>query len=203
MNLTNPKTLDQLRNLLAKLKDLDYTNALEVAMGEAHVTKEILLEKFKEVDMFDRDAGAFQMGLNLQKKYPDKIKRVKRNSMQYFKFETKYNLIVLRFCCGYLNEDNDLIKFLRKARANLKLFSHYMKDVGDPSWVIVMDNIAEENDIPPILDNQIVRTIKQYEHIFSKAGFSRWEESPQFNIDVQDYKLLDVKAWALCASGNE
>ena len=78
-----------------------------------------------------------------------------------------------------------------------------MKDVGDPSWVIVMDNIAEENEIPPILDNQVVRTIKQFEIIFSKAGFSSWEETSQFNIDVQDHKLLEVKAWALLASGND
>ena len=98
--------------------------------------------------------------------------------MQYFKFETKYNLIVLRFCSGFLGDD-DLIKFLRKARANLKLFSYYMKNVGDPSWVIVMDNIAIENETPSIIEGQAIRTVKELENIFTKAGFEKtWKETP-------------------------
>ena len=44
----------KLWEFLDTLPDLDFKNAIEVAMGDALVTQGVLHERFQEIDMFDR-----------------------------------------------------------------------------------------------------------------------------------------------------
>ena len=52
--MANPRMLNQLRNFLDSLTSMKKGKALEVACGAGWVTKEVLLSRFSEVDLFDQ-----------------------------------------------------------------------------------------------------------------------------------------------------
>ena len=54
LSLANPRMLNQLRNFLDSLTSMKKGKALEVACGAGWVTKEVLLSRFSEVDLFDQ-----------------------------------------------------------------------------------------------------------------------------------------------------
>ena len=72
--------------------------------------------------------------------------------MQNFKFEVSYNLILMRYCAGYLN-DKQLIKFLTKARNNLKGHLEQVNMNSERhSYIVLVDNVCEEGEDFPIED---------------------------------------------------
>jgi len=50
----NPRILDQLKNFIDNCTSMKTDKALDVACGAGWVTKEVLLSRFSEVDLFDR-----------------------------------------------------------------------------------------------------------------------------------------------------
>lgn len=103
MALVNPIANKHLSQFLDELTNFDPVNVLEVAMGEAQVSREVFLPRFSEIDMFDHDTHAVNMAKALQQKHP-KIKRVEQSSMETYEFKTEYNLIFMRYASGYLND---------------------------------------------------------------------------------------------------
>ena len=65
MAYANPLIMNHLKDFINSLKRLDHIRVLDVAMGQAHVTKEILLNSFKEIDMFDKEKDPVDMALEL------------------------------------------------------------------------------------------------------------------------------------------
>jgi len=168
-------------------------NVLEVAMGEAHVSREVFLPRFEEVDMFDRDSHAVNMALALQKKHP-RIKRVELSTMQAYQFQTKYSLVFMRYVSGYMS-DGEYKAFLRKAKVALKATR---TELGGKcrgcAYIIIMDNIAEADMIPGEKDGQTVRTQPEYERLFRQAGLKIKAQSELITVPKN---LCDLKIWGL------
>ena len=53
MDLMNPHVIEQLRRVMDSLHSMKKHSALEVACGGCHVTRELLLDRFAQVDLFD------------------------------------------------------------------------------------------------------------------------------------------------------
>ena len=110
MAKANPKALDQLKRFLESLASLRYESALEVACGAAHCTKMVLSKKFYKIDLFDESQGAVTDALkNL--KGVETVGQVTKSRMQDYTFDEKYNCILLRYCVGYLTDD-ELVQFI-------------------------------------------------------------------------------------------
>ena len=60
MSLVNPKALEQLDSVLRSLDSMGRESALEVACGECHVTKNLLLKHFARIDLMDRAQDAVE-----------------------------------------------------------------------------------------------------------------------------------------------
>ena len=86
--------------------------ALEVACGECHVTKHLLLNYFHKVDLMDKCEDAIEMAEQLKLK-SNKIGSVYHTRMQEFEPSSKYNCVVLRYCIGYL-DDREASLFLTR-----------------------------------------------------------------------------------------
>ena len=60
MGLVNSKALEQLESVLRSLDSMGRDRALEVACGECHVTRHVLLNYFAKVDLMDRAQDAVE-----------------------------------------------------------------------------------------------------------------------------------------------
>ena len=193
MERANPVANMKLWEFLDNLPDLDFRNALEVAMGDALVTQGVLHERFEEVDMLDRKEDKVKAAELLKEKFP-KINRITQCIMQTYRFQTKYNLIVMRWCSGFLN-DFQLKEFLMKAQDNLKkCLSDGWRDTTQRSYIVLIDNIATEGEKPPKRKGQEVRFKEHFEMIFDAAKVRVMHEVEPFSIGD---RLCDVKMWTL------
>ena len=108
----HPFLIEQMRGFVDGLKSMKSFTALEVACGECHVTRDYLMHKFFRTDLMDQCPESIKLAEKLQVE-SGKIGDVKKSSMQDFMTINKYNCIVLRYCIGYLDDD-ELVQFLQK-----------------------------------------------------------------------------------------
>ena len=86
----------------------------------------------------DRAEGAIEFAKALQRENP-KIREVSTTTMQKFETDKKYNCIVLRYCTGYLN-DEELSAFLRKLGSMLdQKSSNFVDSEQETSFIIIQD----------------------------------------------------------------
>ena len=87
---------------------------MEVACGEAHVSREILASRFMQVDLFDQCKEAFKSFA--QPLATERGLRARNTTMQAFEPAegTQYDLIVFRYCIGYIHSDEEAAKQLEK-----------------------------------------------------------------------------------------
>ncbi len=111
--MANPRMLNQLRNFLDSLTSMKKGKALEVACGAGWVTKEVLLSRFSEVDLFDQCEQAKDDAKENIGKNP-KLGQLRVHTMQNFPWDSEWNCIVCRYCVGYL-DDEELVQFLQRA----------------------------------------------------------------------------------------
>ena len=110
MAKANPKALEQLNRFIGELATMKCETALEVACGAAHCTKAVLSKKFCKIDLFDESQGAVTDALkNLEG--VERVGQVATSRMQDYTFDEKYNCILLRYCVGYLTDD-ELVQFI-------------------------------------------------------------------------------------------
>ena len=60
MALVNGNALAQLESVILSLDSMGRERALEVACGECHVTREVLLKYFATIDLMDRSRQAIE-----------------------------------------------------------------------------------------------------------------------------------------------
>ena len=115
--------------------------ALEVACGAAHCTKMVLSKKFYKIDLFDESQGAVTDAMkNLEG--VERVGQVAKSRMQDYTFDEKYNCILLRYCVGYLTDD-ELVVFLKKAAENLVGQADEQKRVASlKSFILVQDQVC-------------------------------------------------------------
>ena len=97
---------------------MKFDRCLDAGSGDGRVTKNLLLDLFETVDMFDRCPKAVKI-LRELKKVKRKIGYIDRSDMQNYNFKVKYDAIFMTWIVGYLDDD-ELIEFLKKAARNLK-----------------------------------------------------------------------------------
>ena len=117
MKKVHEPSVSLMKKFIGSLPKLEYARALDVAGGDGRVAKEVLVEIFDKVDLFDRCPVALAL-VNAVKAVLPKLQHVEQATMQEYQFEEKYNLILMCWCSGYLDDEEFLI-FLRKAQKNL------------------------------------------------------------------------------------
>ena len=98
------------------------------------------------------------------------------------------------WCAGYLGQQ-DLIKFLMKAKAHLSIHKGRVSRNSEPeAFIFLLDNVLELDEEPVVAKSQLVRTEQQLEEIFSEAGLLIFKRSERQTMP-KDYR--DIRLWAL------
>ena len=175
------------------LASLEYARALDVAGGDGRLSKELLLELFDAVDLFDRCKVALAKVSQFKALLP-KLKHVDEATMQEYQFKERYNLIMMCWCCGY-PDDDELIAFLKRAQAQLvRGFKRITRNQQPVAYIVVLDNLADEGEGTVWKNEQRIREESTFKRIFDEAGLVVWDETePEVLVD-EDYP---VKMWVL------
>ena len=114
--------------------------------------------------------------------------------MQDFTTINKYNCIVLRYCLGYLGDD-DLVQFLQKLGTMLsKINDASQRLCQKESFIIVQDQIIPEDKTEWEEYDQRIRRGSTIQMIFERAGL---ECVKQIGPESLNRKFDSVKMWAL------
>lgn len=129
--------------MLRTVKSLQKGNALDVACGIGKLSRDLLSRIFKKVDMFELDKEDFEEAKKLNHSSSN-IGKIVNASMQEFTADDKYNMIVLRWCSGYL-DDEELVHMLRIWRGWLDIDEEAKIDaIG--SAIFILDNVTEPGE---------------------------------------------------------
>ena len=114
--------------------------------------------------------------------------------MQGYGWPFEYSGIFMVWVAGYLGHQ-DLVTFLRKAKTKL-LPSRWRttRREAPESFIILLDNVIEEDDEPKVDKGQRLRTEAQLEAIFSDAGLLVHRRTKR---ETMPGDFTDVMAWAL------
>ena len=159
MNLVKDKANSQLESMLMELKHegmMDFNRALEVACGNCHVTRDVLVRYFSKIDLMDRSPEAIRQAEQLAKMH-QQVGDTTQTTMEAFKPKKRYNCPVLRYCIGYLS-DRAAVTFLKKLRANLEKCKAYIlvqdhvlpKNHGEDSITAYGQRVRKESDLQNI-----------------------------------------------------
>ena len=114
--------------------------------------------------------------------------------MQTFKWSFSYSAIFMVWCAGYLSS-NDLVVFLKKAKAHLICDTKRVSRNRCPeSFIFLLDNVLNEGEEAMIVKDQWVRTERQFENIFNEAGLLVYKRSSRQQMP-SGYR--DTVVWAL------
>ena len=75
MEKLNPLLVEQMKNFIDKIPSMQKNKALEVACGECMVSRDILIDRFFEIDLIDQSDGAIEHANTLKVKCP-KIRNI-------------------------------------------------------------------------------------------------------------------------------
>ena len=194
MTLVNNKALLQLREFLLRLKNIGKGRAIEIAGGEFHVTRRVLQSLFERTDLMDRCKESIALARQLQRE-SSQIGEVFHSSMEEFITENKYNCIVLRYCSGYLDRSG-LRSFLIKLAAMLKEDkSRSQRAQQRGSFIIVQDQVQDEDRLGMMEFGQIVRRRTLFEKIFKEANLLVFDQEGPRMVHKD---MLGLMTWALC-----
>ena len=97
---------------------MDKERALEVGCGDGMLTRDYILPlKFKAIDMFDKCPKGIDKVNELKSEFST-IDSVSIEKMEDFVWQRDYSAIYMRWCVGYL-DDNNLKLFLMNAKRHL------------------------------------------------------------------------------------
>jgi len=160
--------LDELKKCTELTGELKYGYALDCGAGIGRVTKDVLLPRFKCVDLVEpcerllEDAKSFVES--------DRVKNFWKRPCQMFEPEDlKYDLVWNQWVLQYLT-DQHLVEWLVRCKNTLR-----------PSGVlIVKENVADAHDFNEE-DNSVTRTDEQYRKCFEDADMNVVFQMPQPN----------------------
>ena len=143
--------------------------------------------------MFDRCPIAINT-IQAMKEKIVQIRSIQLATFQSFKFDSRYDAIIFRWCIGYLT-DRDLIDLFSKYKYWLKK-PHNRQDVQGKlgGQIIVFDNVAENELQYQMPDGQMVRTKTRIEALFKKAGLTVFKKLPPHKLH-EEYET--IMAWSL------
>ncbi len=160
---------------------------LESCGGIGRVTKNLLVDYFDEVDMFDQEENFIAKAKeDMNRVY--RVKDIARSSIQGYVFQKYYDAMWLQWSLENL-EDEDLEVFLSKCHENLV----------DNGIVIVKENIPPIGKDYDIGKDYLARSPQTIRSFFFEAGFELIEE----HIPTPEEWPLDILRVAIFAFKRE
>ena len=193
MKQCHARSLEVLRSLLGPMTHRSLFRALDVAGGDGRLSKSFLVEQYGKVDLFDQCPTAVQRAREALLRH-SRFGYASLSTMQDFDWKFEYSGIFMIWVVGYL-ADSVLIAFLRKAKTKLIPGRFRTTRLEQPeSFIVVLDNIAEEDNDGTVVKGQRLRTEAKLESLFEQAGLLIHDKTGREGMPGD---RCDVIAWAL------
>lgn len=164
--------------------------ALDCGSGIGRVTKNLLIRYFHEVDLLEPvphflDAARVNLSPeNLIVSDSHKAANFFCLPLQDFTPEAeRYNCIWIQWCIGHLADD-DLVAFLKRAKAGLK----------SGGFFVLKENIARTGFVLDKEDRSVTRSDSYFKELFNQAGLHIYKMKNQKDFPEE---LFAVKLYAL------
>lgn len=151
---------------LFKSKISGFDSAIDCGAGYGRITKDLLVPKFKKVDLLDPSKEQ----VSKAKEHVPEVRNFFLTSLQDFDFKAKYDCIWVQWCLCYLT-DKDCMAFLEKAREGLKNTPSLRKQ-GKSGLMFVKENVTRGKQEYDKADKAIIHEKEWYSAMFKKAGFT-------------------------------
>jgi|AACY02.9.fsa_nt_gi hypothetical protein len=70
MEICHPERIELMKKIMGRVPGLSFDYALEAACGDARLSKDLLVKKFKNIDLFDIDEEAIETAKEWSKNFP-------------------------------------------------------------------------------------------------------------------------------------
>ncbi|XP_053984010.1 N-terminal Xaa-Pro-Lys N-methyltransferase 1 [Hylaeus anthracinus] len=145
------------------------TSALDCGSGIGRITKNLLLNYFKHVDLVEQNSKFLEAAKTNLKNYSSRVDYYPIG-LQNFHFTTKkYDVIWCQWVLGHLKED-DLIEFLKKCLSGLR----------PNGLIIIKENVTSSKNLEvDTKDSSVTRPLSEFYHIFQKSNLICIKEEQQ------------------------
>ncbi|XP_076666559.1 N-terminal methyltransferase [Andrena cerasifolii] len=146
------------------------TFALDCGAGIGRITKNLLLNHFKHVDLVEQNTRFLEVAKTCLRNYSTRIGAYYSIGLQNFCFTTKkYDVVWCQWVLGHL-KDEHLIQFLRNSSSGLR-----------PNGLIVIkENVTSTKNIEvDAKDSSVTRPLCEYYRIFEESNLVCIKEEQQ------------------------
>ena len=146
------------------------TFALDCGAGIGRITKNLLLNHFKHVDLVEQNTKFLEVAKTCLRNYSARIGTYYSIGLQNFCFTTKkYDVIWCQWVLGHLKEDH-LIEFLKNSSSGLR-----------PNGLIVIkENVTSLKNLEvDAKDSSVTRPLCEYYRIFKESNLVCIKEEQQ------------------------
>ena len=102
MAKVNPNAIQQMAAILNELTTMKRESVIDVCCGGCELTRDLLRHQFEEIDFMDESLEAIDVAKRLKLEFSLKSEFFHLR-MQHWGIKKKYNCIVMRYCIGYVN----------------------------------------------------------------------------------------------------
>ncbi|CAD8192618.1 unnamed protein product [Paramecium octaurelia] len=158
LDFLNKIDIEESNKLLTMLykNPLQDLRVLDCGAGIGRVSKELLIQWFKKVDLVEQNPIYVEKA---KEELGDKISEYYCAGLQSFEFQHKYDCIWVQWVASHLTDD-DLILFLKKCKLNL----------NGNGYIILKENITKQGFSYDTEDHSVIRSDAMFKQIFQKAG---------------------------------
>jgi protein N-terminal methyltransferase len=112
----HPCDIDTSRNMIERFADVisGFNTAIDCGAGWGRITKELLIPKFKHVDLLE----PAPVQIEKARAYVPEVRNFFLQGLQQFEPKDRYDCIWVQWCLCYLT-DEDCLNFLERARESL------------------------------------------------------------------------------------
>jgi SAM-dependent methyltransferase len=172
----NDRCIEILQDFIGLFPNRSNFRALDCAGGNGRFSVNFLLNIYKKVDLFDQSPIAIREAKENTRGHAA-LGYISHDTMQTFTWTYQYDMIFMVWCFGYLKSP-ELVDFLRKAQKNLSgPFCRPTRQTGPGKYIIVFDNVRNEEEEIYEEKGQTIRTGKELEDIFDEAGLVVYKRS--------------------------
>ncbi|KAF3430086.1 hypothetical protein E2986_07209 [Frieseomelitta varia] len=159
-----------LRSLFELKNPPSRTFALDCGAGIGRITKNLLLNHFKHVDLVEQNLKFLEVARTCLKSYSTRICNYYPIGLQNFCFATKkYDVIWCQWVLGHLKHD-DLIEFLKKCSTGLK----------SNGVIVIKENVTSSENLEiDTQDSSVTRPLSEFYRIFQESNLSCIKEQQQ------------------------
>ncbi|KZC09347.1 Alpha N-terminal protein methyltransferase 1A, partial [Dufourea novaeangliae] len=146
------------------------TYALDCGAGIGRITKNLLLNHFKRVDLVEQNSKFLEVAKTYLKNYSTRIGNYYSNGLQNFHFTTKkYDVIWCQWVLGHLREDH-LVEFFKNCLMGLR----------PNGLIIVKENVTTSKNLEvDTKDSSVTRPLSEFYRIFEKSNLICIKEEQQ------------------------